>query len=89
MTMLHHLKGACWHSLTVCWSYVLVGTGIALNGVDLLAALAGDPTLNETITGYLHASPKALGAYTAAAGLITFAARMRSILKAAKAAEAS
>jgi hypothetical protein len=68
------LKVSCFHSVTIAWSYLLMAGGLAL---ETMAQLA-DTLTTLGFASYLP--PPWLGRYTLAIGVITTAARMRSIV---------
>jgi uncharacterized protein YebE (UPF0316 family) len=78
---MQRLKALCFCSLTMAWSYVLIGCGLVLNNLDAIAAVVTDAQVSASVAGVLGMSPKALGAWTAAIGIITTAARVRGLMK--------
>jgi len=79
--MLPILKTACARSLTIAWSYVLLAGGEALANIDTIASLVTDQQISAQISQAIGANPTVLGHWTAIVGIITTAARARSILK--------
>lgn len=71
------------HSATLAWSYGVMAMGCALQWLDPLASLAGDPDFKSQVTSTLQANPKVLGYVLIGISAITIAARMRSIGKGA------
>ena len=71
----------CGKSLTIAWSYIVIGVGAAVQAIDPIAAALGDPDLKAQITNYLSANPKALGYFAIAVSVITILSRLRSITK--------
>jgi hypothetical protein len=71
------------HSATLAWSYGVMAAGWALQWLDPLASLAGDPDFKSQLTNTLQANPKVLGYVLMGTSAITIAARMRSIGKGA------
>lgn len=72
----------CGKSLTIAWSYVLIGAGMAVQSIDPVATALGDPDLKAQVTSYLSANPKALGYFAIAVSVITVISRLRTIGKA-------
>jgi hypothetical protein len=66
-------------SLTMAWSYLLMGIGTALNQLDSIAATMGDPGFKQQVADFLHSDPKYLGYFAMAVSAVTIAARLRSI----------
>jgi hypothetical protein len=75
--MLATFKAWCWNSLTVAWAYVLIGAGALVEIIPPALELVSSPEAAETIRSMIPASY--MGAYTIAIGILTFAARMRSL----------
>jgi hypothetical protein len=75
--MLTTLKSWCLHSLTIGWAYALVAAGALVEIVPAALDLASAPEMAEAIRGVIPAGW--LGYYTIAIGVLTFAARMRSL----------
>jgi hypothetical protein len=73
----------CGRSVTIAWSYSLIGIGAAVQAIDPIAAALGDPDLKTQITGFLSANPKALGYFAIAVSVITVLSRLRTIGKTA------
>ena len=71
----------CGKSITIAWSYILAGIGLAVQLIDPVASALGDPDLKSQITNYLSANPKALGYFAIAVSVLTILARLRSIGK--------
>ena len=67
------------HSVTLAWSYVVMAVGWALQWLDPLASIAGDPDFKSQVTNTLQANPRVLGYVLMGISAITIAARMRSI----------
>lgn len=72
----------CGKSLTMAWSYFLLGIGGILNQLDGIAATLGDPNFKQQVTDFLHADPKYLGYFAMIVSGFTIAARLKSITKA-------
>lgn len=79
-------KRACWQSLTIAWAYMQVGISfVGLFGEQLLDAAAlmmADPTMFDFIKPYIPGAM--MSKVLLVTGIITFAVRMRSILRALK-----
>jgi hypothetical protein len=73
----------CGNSLTIAWSYVVMGAGAAAQAIDPIASALGDPDLKAQITSYLSANPKALGYFAIALSVLTILSRLRTIGKTA------
>jgi hypothetical protein len=71
----------CGKSLTLAFSYGVQAVGVALQWIDPIADMVGDPDLRTQITNTLQANPKALGYVLMMISAITIAARLRSIAK--------
>lgn len=69
----------CGRSLTMAWSYILMGIGTLLNQLDGIAATLGDPNFKQQVTDFLHADPKYLGYFAMMVSGFTIAARLKSI----------
>lgn len=80
LSMWASIKAACWHSLSIAWAYVLMGVGAAFYGLDILATLLNDPTINEQFTKVFGADPSVMGKITMTIGAVTAAARARSLI---------
>lgn len=74
----------CGKSVTLAWSYAVQAIGWALQWVDPIAGMVGDPDLRQQITDTLGANPKILGYVLMGISAITIAARLRSITKGAE-----
>ncbi|KPG01781.1 hypothetical protein IP86_02930 [Rhodopseudomonas sp. AAP120] len=70
-----------YNSATVALSYALAALGFLTSQIDALATLLGDPQVKQQIADALGANPSVLGWVMIAIGVITFAARMRSIVR--------
>lgn len=71
----------CGKSLTIAWSYIVIGVGAAVQAIDPIASALGDPDLKAQITNYLSANPKALGYFAIMVSVITILSRLRTISK--------
>lgn len=72
----------CGKSVTMVWAFVLQGLSWALQWIDPIANMVGDPELRTQITDTLGANPKILGYVLMAISFVTIAARLRSFAKA-------
>jgi ABC-type Mn2+/Zn2+ transport system permease subunit len=72
----------CGKSVTLAFSYVVQFVGWALQWIDPIANLLGDPDLRMNLTEALGANPQVLGYVLMAISAITIAARLRSFAKA-------
>ncbi|KIZ47401.1 MULTISPECIES: hypothetical protein [Rhodopseudomonas] len=70
-----------YNSATVALSYALSAIGFLTSQIDTLATLLGDPQIKQQIADMLGASPTVLGYVMMAIGVVTFVARMRSIVR--------
>lgn len=73
------IKAACFGSVTMAWSYLLDLGGTFLQNVDSLAAVLGDPNLNQQIASVVG-DAKLLGKWLLAVGIITATARLKSLV---------
>lgn len=73
----------CGGSVTIAWSYILSGIGIAFSLLDKIGPLLGDPDLNlqQMIVDVLKDKPQIAGHVVFAFGLITLFTRLRSLLR--------
>jgi hypothetical protein len=71
----------CGNSLTIAWMYVVQLIGQALQWIDPIAAMFGDPDLRAQVTETLGANPKVLGYVLMAISAVTIVARLRSFVK--------
>lgn len=74
----------CGKSVTLAWSYLLLGIGAALDQLDGIAATLGDPNFKAQVTEFLHADPKYLGYFAMLVSAVTIASRLKSLGKGAK-----
>src|SRR5882724_3653842 len=65
----------CGKSVTIAWSYVLAGLGVAVQAIDPIASALGDPDLRNQITSSLSSDPKILGYFAMGISDITILAR--------------
>lgn len=70
-----------YNSVTVALSYALWAIGFVTSQLDALALLLGDPQVKQQINDALGGNPKLLGYAMIAIGVLTFWARMRSIVR--------
>lgn len=71
-------------SVTMAWAYVIQAIGWALQWIDPLANMVGDPDLRTQITDTLQANPKFLGYILMGISFVTIAARLRGLAKQAE-----
>ncbi len=71
----------CGRSLTMAWSYVLMGLGWLLDNLDPIAAKLGDPNFKAQLEKLLHGDPAWIGYFAMVVSAVTIAARLRSIGK--------
>lgn len=71
----------CGKSLTMGWSYLLMGIGALLNNLDGIATALGDPHFKQQVADFLHGDPIWLGYFAMTVSAVTIAARLRSIIK--------
>ena len=71
----------CGRSLTLAWSYLLLGAGALLNNLDSLAAAAGDPNFKDQVAALLHSDPRYLGYFAMVVSAVTIAARLKGMAK--------
>jgi hypothetical protein len=74
------IKAICLRSLTMGWSYVLLIGGEIIANIDTVAALVTDKQVSAQIAAAIGSDPAVLGHWTALVGIITAAARARSIV---------
>lgn len=72
----------CGNSAVLAWSYVVQLVGQALQWIDPIANMLGDPDFRAQMTETLGANPKVLGYVLMGVSAITIVARLRSFLKA-------
>lgn len=71
----------CGKSVTMAWAFFLQAVSWALQWIDPIANMVGDPDLRQQITESLGANPKLLGYLLMAISFITIAARLRGFAK--------
>jgi hypothetical protein len=76
-SMLDRIKSWCRHSATIAWAYALAAAGAALEIFPPALDLIGAPDVAEAIKAMLPA--QWVGLYTVVIGIVTYAARMRSL----------
>jgi hypothetical protein len=69
----------CGKSITMAWSYMLIGAGALLSQLDSIAATLGDPNFKAQVADFLHSDPKYLGYFAMMVSAVTIASRLRSI----------
>lgn len=73
----------CGRSVTILWSYILAAIGSGFELIDPLAKAVGDPDLKAQVTNALQSHPDVLGYFALLVSIVTIAARLRSLGKAA------
>lgn len=68
-------------SITMVWSYFLMGAGALLDQLDNISSTLGDPNFKQQVSDFLHSDPKVLGYFAMVVSAVTIAARLRSIAK--------
>lgn len=73
----------CGKSVTIAWSYVLGGVGLAFSVLDMAGPLLGDPDLNlqQRVVDMLKDNPQVAGWVVLVFGLITLLTRLRSLAR--------
>lgn len=74
----------CGKSVTMAFSYFVQFVGWALQAIDPIATMLGDPDLRYQITETLQANPQVLGWVLMAISALTIVSRLRSISKEAE-----
>jgi len=75
------LWALCGGSVTLAWSYILIGVGLLMQWLEPIANAIGDPDIKSQVTGALQSNPKILGYVAMGISIITIAARLRSVAK--------
>jgi hypothetical protein len=75
--MLDRITSWCRHSATIAWAYMLAAAGAVMEILPPALELLGAPDVAEAIKAMLPA--QWVGLYTLAIGIVTYAARMRSL----------
>jgi hypothetical protein len=75
------LWALCGKSLTLAWSYILIGIGVLMQWLEPIANALGDPDIKSQVTGALRSDPKILGYVAMGISIITIAARLRSVAR--------
>lgn len=73
----------CGRSVTVAVSYGVQVVGWALQAIDPVAELLGDPELKQQIADALQTNPTLLGRIMSLISIVIVAARLRSLFKGA------
>ena len=71
----------CGKSVTMAWSYFLIGIGALMQWLEPISNALGDPDIKAQVNNALQSDPKILGYVAMAISVITIAARLRSIAK--------
>ena len=74
------IKASCLHSLTMAWGYCLAIVGAAMQGVDMLADVLGDPNLRDQVSAAVG-DTKIVGRILLGVSIITIIARLRTARK--------
>jgi hypothetical protein len=75
------IKSCCLNSLTVAWEYCLAFVGVALQTIDALADLIGDPNFKDQLSAAIG-DTKTVGRILLGVSIVTIIARLRSLRKA-------
>jgi hypothetical protein len=78
--MLHTIKKACLHSLTIAWGYCLAAAGAALQAFDYLVDPLGDPEFRSQVA-LAVGDPRTAGRILLGISVITILVRLRSLRK--------
>jgi hypothetical protein len=72
----------CGKSVTVLWSYILGGVGLAFSLLDKAGPLLGDPDLNlqQRAVDLLKDNPQVAGYVVLALSMVTLITRLRSLV---------
>jgi hypothetical protein len=76
------VKALSWNSLTIAWSYFMLGSGAVLQWIDPISTALGDPDFRVQVTDALQANPKILSYILMGISAVTIASRLRSLGKA-------
>jgi hypothetical protein len=79
--MCARIKACCLNSLTVAWSYCLAFAGAAMQLIDMLSDLLGDPTFKDQLSAAIG-DARTVGRILLGISVITIIARLRSLRKA-------
>lgn len=71
----------CGRSITLVWGFALQAIGQALQWIEPLGTMVGDPDIKQQVTDALQTNPKVLGYVLMGISVITIGARLRSIGK--------
>jgi hypothetical protein len=75
------IKASCLNSMTVAWGYCLAVTGAAMQLIDTLSDLFGDPTFKDELSAAVG-DARTVGRILLGISVITIVARLRSLRKA-------
>ncbi len=71
----------CGKSVTMAFSYFVQVVSWALQAIEPIANMVGDPDLKQQITDGLQANPKVLGYILMGISFLTIAARLQGLVK--------
>lgn len=75
------IKACCLNSLTVAWGYCLAFAGAAMQLIDMLSDLLGDPNFKDQLSAAIG-DARTVGRILLGISIITIIARLRSLRKA-------
>jgi hypothetical protein len=75
------IKVFCLNSLTVAWGYCLAVVGAAMQLIDMLSDLLGDPNFKDQLSAAIG-DARTVGRILLGISVITIIARLRSLRKA-------
>lgn len=75
-------KAACFRSVTIAVSYLMIAGGFALDYVDWVASLLAMPDASQSAATLLGADPKVIAVYAKVTGVIIAVSRLRGLIAA-------
>lgn len=72
------IKKACGHSLTIAWGYIQLAVAGVLQALDVVVAFVNDPDFKGILQTAIN-DTQTVARILLATGLLTIAARMRSL----------
>lgn len=75
------IKVCCLNSLTIAWGYCLAFVGAAMQSVDALADVLGDPSFKDQLSAAIG-DTQTVGRILLGVSIVTIVARLRSLRKA-------
>lgn len=75
------IKSCCLNSLTVAWGYCLAFAGAAMQSVDALGDVVGDPNFKDQLAAAVG-DARTVGRILLGVSIVTIIARLRSLRKA-------